>query len=202
MPSGKKKASPGTEKKQLTKEEIVRPKYKTPREKQFIKNVVKTGQIGKAALMSGYSNISYGSYLIRQPRIASAILREMERQGITDEYLASKLKEGLEATYPKRYSSKGALIQDNEPDFFTRSLYWEKAAKVRGDFAPEKHETTEKKIVIVITPQMVKGLIESEVLDKKEVLELCKIQSDGQETYTLKEEKNGQKETAESLEEG
>ncbi len=143
------------------------------REKKFVKAFLETHEIGRSAVLAGYADPTYGSKLMRNPRILTAIQEAMEKAGIHDEYLAKKLKEGLEATYPMKYSSRGRVIQEREPDYFTRAIYLDKAFRIRGDFAPEKQEVTEKRISIVITPELVKGLLDSEAISVEELKELA-----------------------------
>lgn len=149
-----------------------RVELKSVREKKFVKNIVQCGGIGKSAVLAGYSDPSYGTRLLQVERVKGAVLQALEDAGLGDRYLATKLKEGCEAVYPIKKSSSGSVIQDNDPDYFVRSIYLDKVLKVRGDYAPEQHEVTEKKIIVMITPGFMKGLIDTEVLSLDEVKEL------------------------------
>lgn len=142
------------------------------REKKFIKNVALTQEIGRSAVLAGYSDPSYGTQLLKNPRIREAVIAAMEKAGVTESLLFSKLKEGLEAVYPKKYGARGQLVQDNEPDFFTRAIYLDKGLKVYGAYAPEKQEVTEKRIIVMITPEFVKGLVDTGAVKQEEVKEL------------------------------
>jgi hypothetical protein len=148
-------------------------KNKTPltaREKKFVKKVLEYEQIGKAALAAGYANREYGSALLKREHIRQAVLEAMDKVGINSGYIAQKLKEGLEATYPKKYSSKGKVVQENEPDFFTRGQYLDKALKVSGAYDTETKEVhTQRELVLVITPELAKGLVDAEIIDVEEI---------------------------------
>ena len=147
----------------------------TQREKKFVKAIVETSEVGKSAVRAGYSDVTYGSKLLKSPRVLNAIAEAMEKAGIHDEFLAVKLKEGLGATYPQKFSSRGKMVQDVSPDFFTRSIYLDKALKIKGAYAPEKREITEKKIMIMITPEFVKGLVDSEAITDLEFEEIKQL---------------------------
>ncbi|MEM2111667.1 MAG: terminase small subunit [Candidatus Bathyarchaeia archaeon] len=144
----------------------------TPREKRFVKKVIQMNEIGKAALAAGYSHKEYGSMLLKKEHIRQAILEKMQEQGITDSYIAQKIKEGLEATYPKKFASNGSIIQENEPDYFTREKYLDKVLKITGAYDNEVKEIHEKReVVIVMTPEMLKGLQDAGVIDAEIIKE-------------------------------
>lgn len=150
-------------------------RLRTAREKKFVKNIVQTGEIGRSAVLAGYSDPSYGTRLLQTDRVKRAILVALDQAGIEDSYLARKLKEGCEATYPLKRASNGEIIQDRDPDYFTQAIYLDKILKVRGDYAPEKHEVTEKKIVVMITPDLIKGLVDAEAITEIEAEEVKQL---------------------------
>ena len=103
------------------------------RQKKFVKNLARTNVIGKSALSAGYADRTQGSHLLREPKIQSALMVEMEKIGIHDEFLAKKLKHGLNSYYPpKKEGGK------KYPDFFTRKQYLDSILKVRGDLKERK----------------------------------------------------------------
>ena len=94
--------------------------------------------------------------------LASPLLRAMEAEGITPEFLARTLKDELTSTTPSRHKLKGlisdksklnlisaktvieteheTLIQIDDIDRTTRQKARMDAHKLRGDYAPEKVE--------------------------------------------------------------
>jgi len=142
------------------------------REKKFVKNYIKNPKVCEAASKAGYPHPNYGSVLLAKPKIQQAILMELERQGITDEEVVRKLKEGLDATLPERRSPKGIVVQDEHPDYYVRSLYLDKIFKIRGDYAPEKKEEVSKSLQIVIDADMVKALLDTGAIAPNEIVEL------------------------------
>jgi len=157
-------------------------KILTGREKRFIKRVVATGAIGQSALDAGFANREYGSILLRRNDIRDAILTSLNKEGVNESYIAKKLKEGLEAKHPKRYSAKGTVIQDSSPDYFTRGTYLDRYIKVALPNNPEKVEMTDARTVnIIISPEMAKALTDTGVIDVEEVKELPQLlgESDG-----------------------
>lgn len=148
--------------KALLKEELNR------QQKKFVKQVARTNKIGQSALAAGFSDPHYGSYLMRQPQIQSALQVEMEKIGITDEFLAKKLKHGLNAYYPPKKEGGRKY-----PDFFTRNQYMKDVLKVRGDLKDRQEiDITKKQIVVMITPEMTKGLLDSGAINKEEAQEI------------------------------
>jgi len=144
------------------------------REKKFVKNYIKEPKVCQAAMDAGYPYPNYGSILLAKPKIQQAILMELERQGITDEKVVTKIKEGLEATMPEKRSPKGTVIQNEHPDYYVRSLYLDKVLKIRGDYAPEKKEEVSKSLNLVVDADMVKALIDAGAIAPQEMLELVK----------------------------
>jgi hypothetical protein len=146
--------------------------------KKFIKNLVDGVGIGESALRAGYSDVTAGSHLLQQSAVLTALQAAMCKAGIDDEYLTSKIKEGLDATYPEKRFKGGGVMTPAAPDFFTRNLYLDKALKVRGDYAPEKHIEQKQILQIIVTDERTRGLIDCGVIDALDVTEL-KGENDG-----------------------
>jgi len=140
--------------------------------KKFIKNLVDGVGIGESALRAGYSDSSVGSHLLQNPEVLTALQSAMVKAGIDDEYLTSKIKEGLDAMYPEKRFKGGGVMTPEAPDFFTRNLYLDKALKVRGDYAPEKRIEQKQVLTINVNMDMARGLIDCGVIDAEEVKEL------------------------------
>ena len=133
----------------------------TLKNKKFIKNVVKEGNVSKAATLSGYQP-DYGSYLMKQPKIQSELQSALERAGLGDDVIASKIAEGLESTFVKK--DGGTTYKD----YHAIHKYLDMAIKIGGGFAPEKHEIRQEKLTLIVTPEVIKGLEDSKVLTKAE----------------------------------
>jgi len=156
----------------------------TAREKRFVKKVVQTGNITQSALSAGFADRCYGSVLMRKEAVREAILKCLEKEGITTELIAKKLREGLDATHPKRFSAKGTLIQDSDPDYFNRGIYLDRCLKLAG-FEGGGNEFGDNmkpnQITIVITPELTKALVDAEVIDVEEVKQLPVLQKEEME---------------------
>ncbi len=144
----------------------------TSREKAFIRNFVQTRKIGDSALRAGYADKSYGSFLMAQPKILNRIQEVLEKHGLTDDYVAQKLAEGCEATYPEKRTKDGAILQDKSPDFFTRGQYLDKVIKIKGLNAPDRLEIEHKQIVLNINIQAVEGLLDAGAITEAEAQEI------------------------------
>jgi len=147
----------------------------TPQQRKFVKNLVRTGKTCKSSELAGYHR-TYGSQLMAQPHIQTAIVLAMDKAGISDDKLAKKLKQGLNAYVPPK-----AVGGKKYPDFYSRFKYLDMAIKIKGGYAPEKHQIESKQIVLMITPEVIKGLkdtgkiteeeakiVEGELIDEQE----------------------------------
>ena len=71
------------------------------------------------------------------------IIRVLDSQGITDELLAEKLKEELEATETRTFQYKGDVIESKgKIAWEIRQRARQDAHKLRGDYPSEKHHHT------------------------------------------------------------
>lgn len=140
------------------------------RRKKFVKNLVSGMGVGQAALRAGYADKTEGSHLLKEPSVLTALQTAMEKAGITDDYLATKIHEGLNAVYPEKLTKDGRVLSPAAPDFFVRGQYIDKVFKVRGDYAPDRHIEEKKVLTINVTMDTLKGLkdcgvLEAEILD-------------------------------------
>jgi len=100
---------------------------------------------------------------MKQPAVQSILVAEMEKQGLTDSILVRKLRDGLNAqTVPRR---EGGQRYDDQ---FVRKQFLDIIFKVRGDYAPERTESTEKKIVLIMNGRMIDALKDSGKLTEAE----------------------------------
>jgi hypothetical protein len=142
------------------------------RRKKFVKNLVSGLGVHQSALRAGYAHANSGSALLREPAVLSELQTAMAKAGIDDEYLSSKIKEGLEATYPEKRAKDGSVLQAGAPDFFTRGQYLDKAFKVRGDYAPERHIEQKQVLTINVNMETIRGLQDCGVIDAEDITRL------------------------------
>lgn len=140
----------------------------TVKNKKYARRLAETGEIGQSALDVGYKQAQYGSQLMRQPKILTALQTEMEKLKVNDAVIVRKLKEGLQAT---RVIRDGG---DEYPDYHAQHKFLDMILKIRGDYAPEKHQISTKEITIVITPEVLKGLKDSRAVTEAEIEELSR----------------------------
>jgi len=150
----------------------VRKPQTSVRRKKFVKNLVDGLGVGQSALRAGYAYTSEGSALLREPTVQTALQAAMDKAGITNQYKASKMKEGMEATYPTKRSKLGVVLQAEAPDFFTRGLYLDKALKVGGDYSPERHIEEKRTLTINVNMEMARGLIDCGAVTIEEIQRL------------------------------
>lgn len=131
------------------------------KQKKFVKKYIETGNLAKSAELAGY-NSQHGSYLKQQPKIQNEIQLALKKVGLDDESAARKLKEGQEATYVKKDKGK------EYPDYHARHKYLDTQIKLEGWYAPEKHEMQQKKLVVILSPELRKGLIDARAITEAE----------------------------------
>ena len=131
------------------------------KQKKFIKKVVETGNYRKSADLAGY-DAGYGSYLMRQPKIRTELQLALEKAGLTDDTLAEGLKDGQKATYVRKDGGTAY------PDYHARHKYYDTQIKIEGGYAPEKHEIQQKKLVVILSPELRKGLIDAKAITEAE----------------------------------
>jgi DNA-binding CsgD family transcriptional regulator len=103
----------------------------TLKERKLIKGIVAGKSQTQSAVDAGYSVRSaaaLATHTLKKVNVRNALLAAMQKAGITDEALADKMREGMDAQTDK-----------DRPDHAIRHRFLETALKVRGDFAPEKH---------------------------------------------------------------
>lgn len=142
------------------------------KQKKFVKALAQTGNVKKSASLAGYDP-DYGSFLKRQPHIQTALQKAIDDAGLDDVKVTDKIDEGLKATYVKKDEGK------KYPDFHARHKYLDTLLKIRGDYAPEKHEIRQEKLTLIITPDVLKGLKDSKSIEKDEVIEAEIVEEDG-----------------------
>ena len=126
------------------------------RERKFVKAYIANGGNGVKASLSAGLTKNYGvgnniaNALTNSPRVQKALVVEMEKQGITDELLAKKLREGLDAGEHRAMKIGKKLRFVDSPDFGTRVKYLDLTHKIRGDFAPEKVDARVQDAMIII----------------------------------------------------
>jgi len=134
-----------------------------PNQKKFIKHKIATGNSAKAATLAGFGDPGYGSYLMKQPKIQNALQQALDKAGITDELIAKKIKQQLEAYHVKKDGGK------KYPDYHARDKGIDKVIKIKGGYAPEKHEIRQEKLVLIITPETIKGLKDAKAITEADV---------------------------------
>jgi phage terminase small subunit len=153
----------------LTKEEKKKKKRPlTSREKKFIKYQGEGCGVGESALRAGYSHEQYGTYLRAQDHIKNALQTAIENAGLTDDLIAQRLREGIDAVDPEIKSVKGKVLKKETPNFTIRHKYIETTMKAKGNLAQEGAVTKQTQINIILTPDTAKGFLDSGVISKKE----------------------------------
>lgn len=140
----------------------------TKQQKKFVRNYVETGKVSESALRAGYVDQHYGSYLKAQPKVQSAIQKALDDAGLDDINLAKKLKEGTEAWYVKKEGG------EEYPDYHAQAKFTDMAIKIKGGYAPEKHEIEHKQIVLNFDSNTVAGLLDAKAISPLEAKAVVK----------------------------
>jgi len=152
-----------------------KPRPLTDRERKYVKYRADGCKVGESSLRAGFATPQYGTYLNAQEHIQGALTKALEDAGLTDDFIATRLKEGADATYPEKKSKEGVvLVPKDQPDFFTRHKYIETTMKAKGKLAQEGANGKNTQINIIGTPDTAKGFLDSGVINKKEHKDLKK----------------------------
>ena len=133
-----------------------------PRQKKYVRRLAETGKILKSATDVGYRDPRYGSQLMMNPKILTALQKELDALGVDKALIVRKIKKGLNATRVIKDGGK------KYPDFHAQHKFLDMLLKIRGDYAPEKHEIKQERLVIVLGADMRKGLIDAEAITEEE----------------------------------
>lgn len=137
------------------------------RKKQFADALLtgKAATPSEAARVAKYKDVyGAGHRLMKTDDVRQYMMQKFEDIGITNDEIAFRMKDGLDAMTPPK--KEGGTRYE---DFFTRRLYLDMYFRLRGLYAPEKTEHIEKRIVINMTPELIKGLKDSGAIDQEEV---------------------------------
>lgn len=145
------------------------------KQRNFVAGLLKGKTKAEAAVDAGYS-ADYGSELAKTATVQNILAEAMQKAGITDNLIARKLREGLDAKTPPRKEGGSQY-----PDQFVRKQFLDVIFKLRGDYAPEKSETVHKTISITIDKGMIEAWKDTGFIDAEEVklLEAEIVQADG-----------------------
>ena len=139
----------------------------TPRKKKFADKLLAGENQTQAAKAVGASDASAAQmghrWANQDLSVRDYLGKEMEKIGITDPYVAKKMKEGMEAE-TKPLKEDGQRYED----YFVRKQYIDMYFRYHGKYAPEKSEHTKKVIVFQMTPQFIEGLLDTEKITEAE----------------------------------
>ena len=133
---------------------------RTKKQKNFIKGVIETGSIEAGASLAGL-HPKYGHELAKRPDIQTDIQLALEKEGLTDDTLAKRIKEGQKATYVKK--DGGTKYKD----FHAIHKFCDMQVKIKGGYAPEKTEHIEKRLVFDVTPDAIKAWRDGGIPEKE-----------------------------------
>jgi hypothetical protein len=112
------------------------------RERKPVRGVASGLPVNRAARLAGYTPATAQSRaydVMRKPAVQSALRRAMEAVGISDELIATRLKEALNATKTVRVTHKGVVTRTfRDPDATERREAAKLVTQLRGDLAPER----------------------------------------------------------------
>jgi hypothetical protein len=121
------------------------PKDLTIRQRRFVQAMVDptTKSASEAAIKAGYSEKGAGveaTRALRNATVRTALVEAMREAGIDEARLSGVMSAGLDIKDPN-----------------ARHKYLETILKVRGDFAPEKHQVETVSIVAMVQKAVLEG---------------------------------------------
>lgn len=130
--------------------------------KKFVKALAKTGDARRSADLAGYEDPTYGAFLQRQPHIQTALQQALEKEDLNDDKVATEIKDGLKAMYVKK--DGGTKYTDHH----ARHKYLDTLIKIKGGYAPEKHEIKQERLILNYNIDMRKGLLDAKAITDEE----------------------------------
>lgn len=113
------------------------------RQRRYVKGIVDGKSKAQAARDAGYAEsvaLKAGDKIESKPAVQSAFRELLEKAGITDEKLAKRLNEGLDAKETKFFQHQGLVISKRTVvDHGARKNYLDTVLKLKGHLV-EKHE--------------------------------------------------------------
>jgi len=150
------------------KAEEKKPRPLTDREKKYVKYRTDGCKTGESSLRAGFASTQYGTYLNAQEHIQGALQSAIEDVGLTNELLAKRLKEGVDATKSEVRKKGKEVVITEVTDFGMRHKYIETTMKAKGSLKQEGETTKLQQINIIVTPGAAQGFLDSGVISKKE----------------------------------
>lgn len=135
--------------------QLVEDKPLNRKQNKFKKQILSGKTVREASELTGYGS-TYGYHLMEQPKMISALQLAMEQENIDDQFIVQRIKQGASAMIPAKF-----IGGKNSPDHKTRFPYVKLILNLRGDLKPEAQIVQNKQINIVMSPDFVKGLIDS-----------------------------------------
>lgn len=124
-----------------TKTPASRPPRLTPRQRLLVKGLQEGKNLHQAALAAGYAPSTASSDIYKaMPAVRSAVADLMDRQGLGDETLLTKLKEKLEATERRKCGETWVEV----PAHYVQLQALDMALKLKGLYPAAKVEVTKR----------------------------------------------------------
>lgn len=129
-----------------------------PSQRAFIKHYTNPNSPGfgkpkQAAILAGKpSELASGwaASTLQKDTVQTAMVAALERHGITDDLIAAKLLEGMNATIISRVKHEGSFTDERvDADFHARAKYVEMTGRMKGSF-PRESEAPPGAMVIQV----------------------------------------------------
>ena len=136
------------------------------RRKKIIRAIIEGKTLKEAGIIGGFKPENADDQVrqtLRNPTILNALAAAMEKDGISDAYLAQKLRELIEGTKvisanvfapgsTTDLADAGGMTRDfvEVPDNVALGKGLEIACKIKGHFAPDKHDVNLKRPLTVV----------------------------------------------------
>ena len=111
----------------------------------------------KSAQSAGFA-ASSGNALLRDEQVREMIFRALEHHGVTEDFLADGIKEGLRAEEVRLATHEGKFTDERKiPDWNARAKFQQIAHQLRGDF-PREELVQQAALIVQLPPrELVKG---------------------------------------------
>lgn len=127
----------------LEKRKLPRPRRWNAKKESFLQEFTDIespgfNNAGKAAELSDLSP-SRGRQMMHEPQMRSAIVEAFEKKGVTKEFIADRVRDGMLADEVRYFTHNGEIFAERrDPDHHSRHRFTELAMRARGDFPKDE----------------------------------------------------------------
>ena len=141
------------------------------RQRKYIKSILAGRSKAESVRIAGYGKSMDSSHVEQTPKMKNALCEAMVRNGIDEESLSQKIKDGLNANETKFFSHEGIVTDQRDiPNYSVREKYLRDALEVRGEIRGNTIDSLSVGIIQIpaeVTKEQWNQVVQPEPIDTK-----------------------------------